>query len=310
METLSRDGWPIDVYWADPAESAQRVSQNWFIRACLLTSAVQDYYTGVALGEDGHLNWAVTCRYYSMVHVARLLLFQAVGDFPTGHQEMARAFTQQARPNVPTAVKCDWLRRFESSQGASVVEPRDIEQALLRGLSASGDCAAEARLKTFGSGLEKLCALRNDSNYESLLIGQQHNHEWVSEFFAQLVSVSDCAAREALDLAISIYRLGLSTDALFEGERLEHQAASDAHVRFFLLGGFASTLDCHAELKQNLCGTVDRLRFATLSPPELDVAAQEIEGRVRMSLFEGKQRLFGRSGDKLQSLKGILIDRA
>ena len=135
--------------------------QKFYTVFCMLVSACSDYAIGVKLKRQKCLNWACTSFYYSMVHAMRVICFMETGDFPTGHDRLAAIFNGEQRRVDRTWVSAN-SRYFP--QG---VEPNRNFQFALTSL--------EERQR-LGEVLDNARILRNDANYEGLLISHEYNH--------------------------------------------------------------------------------------------------------------------------------------
>jgi hypothetical protein len=198
-----------------------RPAQKLYIAFCLLMSSIQDALLGMCEAEKQNHNWSATCSYYSLVHAGRLLSFVATGDYPKHHAELSRLFSPEARPrseNEPSgrregdrSIRLDWLRGFlrdRRDQSSATVNGgnarmSDISEYLKHKLGVS---AADTRLTTIGRLLKEACKLRNDSNYESLLIAHEHSHETMRPAFHRLAAALSVACKHhAVPIAIDCF---------------------------------------------------------------------------------------------------------
>lgn len=226
----SVDDLPSYKYWR---ESDARIKQFWYVSFCLLMSSVQDRLTGLALRESRNLNWSATAFYYSTIHAARLVCFVVSGDYPKRHEQLARLFSP-AGSSSPNAISLDWWASFMSEMGGAAGTPRDserrssIDAAVLR----DGIQACISKLSG-GIGslvpLAKLKNLRNDCNYEALLVAHEVEHDTVTAGFEELADSADHALGLAVDLACAVYLAHLQLDRAFETSRSKIHAA---HARY------------------------------------------------------------------------------
>lgn len=114
-----------------------------YVSFCELAAAALDYAEGLSLLRRderrqgaARLNWAGTAFYYSLVHSARFLVFTAVGDFPTQHTLLAKAF----RSSESTGVATDWLKSF-----APCVHGRYVDKVTLKQLVNYWSAGAEGQ---------------------------------------------------------------------------------------------------------------------------------------------------------------------
>jgi hypothetical protein len=179
-------------YWAwkpqDRPRSEQRLGERMYTTACLLWTALHDHYVGTQLNER-YPNWSAVAHYYSMVHALRLLWFVLYGSFPTGHSAMAKALTGAS------SARADW--------GPDTIPARDearISLAALQG--AIGDGLGKprlgGRLAGIGGAFAAAIKLREDSNYESLILAHQYFHQSKSPGF---INVREEFARATTHMA-------------------------------------------------------------------------------------------------------------
>ncbi len=167
------------------------------------------------------LNWAATAFYYSLVHAGRFFVFMPVGDFPKQHDLLPLCFGYREgdsratkKPKGPK--KTNWLGTFAGRLVPPVlIDGRNIDNSS-QGVFSSllhfwgerlrwQEC--DGVLRWFGETLERARNLRNENNYESLLIAHEHNHDEMTEAFHQLARCIRDAARKALSHASAGLRL-------------------------------------------------------------------------------------------------------
>lgn len=164
------------------------IDQKFYSGFCILMSACLDYATGIDLYAQRKLNWAATTMYYSMIHSGRLVCLLSVGDFPTGHSQLGQLF---ARGETRGGTWLNAYKRkrfidlrnedFENSFALS-----EIHQAFIT--MGADPTDMEEALTVFSTVLPAACELRNDSNYEGLLIAHQYAHRTITEDFYQLAA--------------------------------------------------------------------------------------------------------------------------
>lgn len=214
--------WPSYSFWR---ESDDRVKQFWYVSFCLMMSSIQDRLTGLALRESGNLNWATTAFYYSAVHSGRLVCFVCSGDYPTSHAVLASLFAKSIAPKKQKRKHTshfDWLDTFR----AYLAAPDGGEGAATKSDSGSADNQAQdgrpfidaiyetmpnlrEALDRFSPLLVKFKNLRNDCNYEALLVANEKNHFKATDTFEKLVTSADAASRLACNVAVDAYNLNL-----------------------------------------------------------------------------------------------------
>ena len=181
-------------YWEN---NERNRDQKFYTAFCILVSACSDYATGATLQRDNKLNWACTALYYSLVHAARLISFVETGDFPTSHSELSKLFSGGEFVRKP---RDTWVKRtlqpFAREQGFQV-EAADHFNLI---------SVPDGIRKYMGDKLEIARKLRNDANYEGLLISHEYNHVKVAESFNRLAFASQLASRMFLPIMISCFK--------------------------------------------------------------------------------------------------------
>ncbi len=179
-------------------ESNDRYRDEKFYTAfCILVSACSDYAAGIKLKRQNNLNWACTVLYYSLVHAARLMCFVQTGDFPRQHNELGDLLSQRRRTvgGGNTWIGKE-LQRYVSKYD---IEVEPVTEFRLNGL------APESR-KRWGEILEAAKPLRNDANYEGLLISHEYDHEVVTELFKGLANTFHKACETLLPDAVYLFK--------------------------------------------------------------------------------------------------------
>ena len=182
-------------------------SQRLYVAFCEFAASFLDYGTGRDLllrgaQNAGRLNWASTAFYYSLVHAGRFLIFVPIGDFPTKHGDLAQCFRQDGE-GKPT----DWLNGFAEQIAAN---QRQTADRYRKRIHFQDICAywvekvevpqAQEFLTTFGKKLARAKELRNENNYEALLIAHEYRHFRMTESFRNLAKAMRQVARSALEV--------------------------------------------------------------------------------------------------------------
>jgi hypothetical protein len=169
-------------YWA---QNPERIAQKFYVTLCLYISAVSDFGVGLDLKDDGKLNWSTTASYYSIVHSARMIIFAAIGDYPQSHADISRLFAGRSQRGVQP----NWLENFKRnfSQGINGQQVKFTLDELSRYYREvlSLENSNEIFL-SIGNILKNAKDLRNDSNYEALLIAHEYHHVKVTRCFEDL----------------------------------------------------------------------------------------------------------------------------
>lgn len=87
-----------------------------------------------------------------------------------------------------------------------------------------------AEFDRFAPILAKFKNLRNDCNYEALLVAHEVNHIRVTPDFDNLVKCADEASKAAVELAVAAYLGHVRSDPCFEAHRSQFHAAHNNYV--------------------------------------------------------------------------------
>jgi hypothetical protein len=107
------------------------------------------------------------CNYYSIVHSLRLFWFTLYGSYPSGHSELTKGLI-----DGESGAKVDW-KKDELRPGRKRICLAAF-QGLLNDLTA---VELAHQVSPIGKMFESARMLRNDSNYESLILAHQYSHE-------------------------------------------------------------------------------------------------------------------------------------
>ena len=136
-------------------------------------------------------NWAATVLYYSLVHAGRLTVFMGAGDFPTRHSDLPLCFDQRSNGRV----RVNWLsgflqedllgRRPPGRATTTCCEDLLEQWRAILGDSVSPDAIKEHFAWLQGT-LDTAKTLRNENNYEALLIAHEYRHVVLTDAFQDL----------------------------------------------------------------------------------------------------------------------------
>lgn len=230
------------AYWR-----GERQPQRFYIAFCLLMSSIQDALLGLKEEESANLNWSATCSYYALVHAGRLLTFIGLGDYPTSHADLRRLVGRTTRQQRPRAQRgdgfpFDWLRGFRAEtipgtpQGNSnrwadnPGEYLELRNSIIEYLTGIGVERAPERLEQFGTILGATADLRNDSNYEALLIAHEYEHVKMSSAFKDLAREMAAAADSNLPFVEDAFRCFLCADPDLETDRPRYCAMAQDYL--------------------------------------------------------------------------------
>src|SRR5262249_17130442 len=149
------------------------LGERLYVIACLLWTALHDRQVAKQRQTDTP-NWSAIAAYYSMVHALRLVWFVLYGSYPTGHRPMADALSGRS------GERANWGPEEGVPEGTARVTFPALQSAIVEGFG----CPALAdRLKAVGSVFGAAIDLREDSNYESLILAHQYFHRSASPDF-------------------------------------------------------------------------------------------------------------------------------
>jgi hypothetical protein len=280
-------------YWRwfdlDPETSKQRLGERVYICACLFWTALHDRRLGQRLLSQNP-NWSAVCNYYSMVHSLRLFWFLLYGSYPTGHAQLAQGM------RGGWGARADWrierLRRADKRISASAF------QALLQDEFNASKLSLEIPLT--GSMFEDARRLRNDSNYESLILAHQYFHGNVE------VNIPDEMARTANAMSqASLLVLRFVTeiiDSVFRSERpwvgngsqysgADLKALLWRYVHDKIRGASGEQHPDSVVLADWVPGMPELKQEMTNAESRADNPAHELVGSIRYTVFRGKQSL-------------------
>jgi hypothetical protein len=272
-------------------------------------------FLGLMERERDNLNWSATCSYYSLVHGGRLISFLALGDFPRQHERLRSLFSS-GRPDVaPRRERFDdgfpfnWLRDFSRLLDRRVSpEPLaathsdrelPLRQAIIEYFEQLGLPEFGPRFDRFGETLKAAAPLRNDSNYEALLIAHEYRHTQMTDAFKRL-SDAMCGAAEAANPFLNdVMAAFVNRDRDLDSEREAFQAFLYDYLHRRLVEGLSRKLAGSPALLERLEGLV-----AEIVPMRPAAEYGWLEGAVSLDIFGPKAELMWEFRSKI----GILED--
>ena len=278
-------------------KNKDKTAQHWYITFCLLMSAAHDHLTGVSLFQSENLNWSITANYYSMVHSARLLCFLEYGDFPMSHKALQKIFN----PENNGFVMFDWLRKLynelenitgEENPASVKVNVSDLRNTL----DPNGN---------IGCILGALGKLRNESNYEALLIANEKNHIYVTERFQELARLAQKASDLAFECAINQYTTAVNKGNWEHWGPLYIAAESNEYVRLRMLYDLRRKFGGKVETDSFLSSLEKKLIFSSKDLPVIE-ENNSFEEAIRMEFFNEKMSLMQAFENKINDLRSCL----
>lgn len=303
-----RDNLESVRYWRT---SPERVAQRFYVAFCLLMSSVQDFILGQKERESKNLNWSATCSYYSLVHGGRLLCFLAFGDYPTSHAKLRSVLSSRPQPRTTRRQEqdgypFDWLRGFATlagtrpsqvrrNEGATVGEFHQLIAAYLNRVRVK---EVERRLAKVGAVLAAAGPLRNDSNYEALLIAHEYRHLTMSTAFDRLSLHMGMAAETTLPFLVDAFRGFRSHDPDLPEVRDEYEAFLHEYVHDRIGGAIRTKLGGSAIVLDKLEGILTRL-----GTQPTGARYDDLENRLSMAVFGSKSQLMSNFEQRIADLE-------
>lgn len=286
-------------YWN---QSPQRKIQKFYIAFCLLNSAIFDYSVGLDLKEQSKLNWSASCFYYSMVHCARLLVYIPLGNFPTGHKKIINFLNI---PGNPREIKqrFDWLNTFLSNgERDNIYLSEEYSQAHFYNYYTVNykDINFETKLPITYNIINKAKLLREDSNYEALLIAHEKFHPKLEDLFLELSIVISNKSELVLNFAIDVFKKCVG---------LENYGVATNELKFFINSYINEKLEKRIKsriLANNIINKIDELlnnlKFDNISVLYNNILDYEFENAFSMEQFSEKSKLFNKFEEKIKDL--------
>lgn len=276
-------------YW--DSDENRRV-QRYYIALCLLMASLQDALLGRTEQTSKNLNWSATVSYYSLVHTGRLVVFAALGDFPRNHAPLRSLLSEPDRQVV-----LDWLQEFKRLEGARPTQgPRTSFAEVAALLEARSLEQAQERLARLGHTLRDGGKLRNDSNYEALLVAHEYQHPLVSHAFEHLSEALAASAEDGLRFAIDAFNAIRREAPVSFGPAIEALSYKFLHGRL------------RPALETKIRGNPDAERLLNMAEDRLQLDANArhdplLEERLDMLFFKGKTRLMDRFRQRIMTLE-------
>jgi hypothetical protein len=306
-------------YWHD---SREREAQYLYVAFCELASAVLDYCEGATMRSapchDLHhrerrrdaayytrQNWAGTVLYYSLVHTARLLVFLACGDFPKGHGQLGQCFDPAGQPAPAT-----WLGGLLDENAQKKKRSRTVSFANLREFwsapNSDHDVVSE-KLARFGKLLAEGKKLREENNYEALLVAHEYRHDALSESFTSLSDSMEKAAYFAPKVACEL--LGSSLNGglvnLVKINNSEAQAFFSAHIE----GRIQEPIkQWYPQIVEKVASVLVPVIAEQSLAYELADQVSRLDRHVDFAIFDQKRSLMRRFNEKIDHFRGLLSE--
>lgn len=130
---------------------------------CQLSTIIHDYCIGDQLFKRNCFSWAITSKYYSMMHCGRFICLLGLKEYPRRHDHLH-----------------DFLQGKNQFNGSTF---RDLINSVK---SFSNIKDLEQKISRLGEKLENLKKLREHNSYDFFIISHQINHSVLSPEFRRL----------------------------------------------------------------------------------------------------------------------------
>ncbi|MCK4653681.1 MAG: hypothetical protein KAU01_04480 [Candidatus Cloacimonetes bacterium] len=283
-------------YWE---KNPNRINQRFYIAFCLLMSSIHDTFIGLKEKEQKNLNWSVTCSYYALIHAGRLLTFLALGDYPTQHNKLRDLYNEES-----SVLQNNWLSDFirvstlgeltTINDNKKIDNPLNLIYQYFEFINVDN---SKKRLKKFGELLYIAAKLRNDSNYESLLIAHEYYHNTISKAFEKLANNMTDATKFSLELLIDVFTKFVENDPIFQENRDSYKCFLYNYSKIRIYDSIKVKLSGHNSLITKLGKVKKSIQtYCADSPFEF------IEESITMNVFKGKGKLMENFQERIDNL--------
>lgn len=268
--------------------------QKFYTAFCILVSACSDYAAGIKLKRDNNLNWACTALYYSLLHAARLMCFVQTGDFPRQHNDLGKLLSQGG---LRVGGRNTWIgKELKPYVARYGIEVEPVTEFRLNGLSPENR-------KRWGEIFQRAKPLRNDANYEGLLISHEYGHTVVTELFKGLGSAFHKACETLLPDAVCLFKGFVDRSprkdcwyALLNWQSGHSPGWAPLGEGLYYLEAFLGYRQADKRTIARVLGWLEGLRCK----PDFDVQkAEEVHSNIVMAAFTIKDALMNDFRDKI-----------
>jgi hypothetical protein len=292
-----------EEYWN---QNNTRKDQKFYTAFCLLQTAISDYAVARELNQEDKLNWAATAYYYSLVHSLRLVTFIALGDFPTGHAQLAELY-KNGSVNIRRTNHA-WLpnfsRTYRDSLTETTIEFRRKAIAAYFTKNRKDSSAFERRLGNRGLVLDKARECRNDSNYEGLIIAHEHAHRLVTGSLEKLSETLRKTCEAILPEIVVVFKKFLE-----QSERKDHWYA---YINWKQQGQgisyFEDSLNKRVQGKKIVSQSLKWVKPIRRNNTESE-KAREVFENIKLGTFLAKESLMEDFGHNIGELKEFFEKR-
>ncbi len=283
-------------YWI---QDPNKISQKFYLTFCLYISAILDFTVANELKQKRILNWSAVSSYYSMLHTGRLIIFIVFGDYPTSHSNICKFF------NDKQDIKCNWLKNFDSSNDRTNISFDELCEYYEDNLKLKN---VREKLRKFGEKFEKARKLRNDSNYESLLIAHEHNHVYVTSSFMHLSKIMISVSRSSVETATKCFHNYIENDNCLNKDRYVYQYFVEKYIDLKIYDRIKENDSFNNGILQTLRPIISSLediystKQYTFNNSTVTEKFNRLEEKTSMKMFSGKTELMKEFAKKINDL--------
>ena len=295
------DFWSFQYWCTSPNKKAQK----FYTTLCLYISAVLDFSVGHDLKDSYKLNWSTTASYYSMVHSARMIVFAAIGDYPKDHKPLVeQLFGGKATKN---GIRCDFLEKPTNDKDNLKKTDRIKLDELAQHYSENLYLPKSKELfDKMGQIMNNARQLRNDSNYESLLIAHEYNHETVTKCFESLSEEASKGATFCIKVATECFKQYIENDEYLPEDRavIKYFVKKYMRERVYYPVKYRTRRSV-LKIVQECIETLERSHSNESMEVTSDIKIRyaQLEEEVARDKFSNKQRLMSSFEEKIDKLR-------
>jgi len=170
-------------------------------------------------------------------------------------------------------------------------------------LTDTGVQRARERLDWFAAILTAAAELRNDSNYEALLIAHEYEHITMTSAFESLAKSMSAAVDSNLSFVMEAFTCFLRADPDLEADRAGYFAFVHDYLTRRLVPAVHRKLGGFDDLKEKLLEIVARIDL-----PGTGGDYHRLEDAASLDIFGGKARLMGVFQGRIEELRRATRD--
>lgn len=289
--------------------SEHRIPQKFYTVLSIYISANHDYAVGLQLKENGMLNWSATASYYSMIHSVRMLIFIVEGDFPKMHNTYEKLFEAKDGNILNKEIKCDWFNQeLLDDTDVEILHPKtNLEKITQHYKTKLEFYNFDSHVKEIAKLTPYCKNLRNDCNYEALLIAHEYNHFVVEPAFRDLSNTMSQVALKYLNLALKCFEHYLLYDSSLSTNNLTYQYLTQHYIMSRVIEQLKKKI-AHQNIINHLC-RINRIfiysgqnKFSN----QVISDAKRLEEAFSFDIFTGKRSLMNKFKEKIKNLKEAL----